>query len=514
MFSQKAIQNFLRSKTHDFSYIKKEDKETLLELIKEDYPNYRWKTNEPFTHQLASLLLGIYNPHFFFFLHMGAGKSRISIDIMNYLYEKKDVDKTLILVPNIISGNSWGEQIDTHSVNDFKYVEVVGTKEERQRQLMLIADIYIMTYTSLQVLFTEKVKTKKGNKLTPLIDNIKDFSNEFQLIIMDETHLAKSSTSLTFKILKEITKNIPYRYGLTGTPMSNPLDLWSQYYLIDKGETLNPNFFLFRDAFFTVTKNKYWGGYSINFKNNLTDILNDKIKNKSIRYSEKETNELPPLIIQDIYLDMPMETRSIYTQLKDKLLKFRKDYEQVVSNFHKMRMCCGGFIDFKESENSDKKRIIFHNNPKTEAVMDIINKLPPDEKIVISYEYTGSGDEICKVLEKNKIKYTRLYSETKDKTDAINKFKKDPKYRVIVLNSKSGGVSINLQNSHRMIIYELPTSPIIYQQLIPRIYRTGQTEKTFIYILEIKDSIDIKVKTFLLLGKNYFNSIIEGKDEV
>jgi SNF2 family DNA or RNA helicase len=146
--------------------------------------------------------------------------------------------------------------------------------------------------------------------------------------------------------------------------------------------------------------------------------------------------------------------------------------------------------------------------------MDIINKLPPDEKIVISYEYTGSGDEICKVLEKNKIKYTRLYSETKDKTDAINKFKKDPKYRVIVLNSKSGGVSINLQNSHRMIIYELPTSPIIYQQLIPRIYRTGQTEKTFIYILEIKDSIDIKVKTFLLLGKNYFNSIIEGKDEV
>ena len=68
------------------------------------------------------------------------------------------------------------------------------------------------------------------------------------------------------------------------------MDLWTQFYLMDSGETFTKNFYYFRNIFFTKFRAP-WGVYSYNFKKKLEPIVAAKIKNRSIRYEEEEVIE-------------------------------------------------------------------------------------------------------------------------------------------------------------------------------------------------------------------------------
>lgn len=442
--------------------------------------------------------------------------SHIVLNLASILKRKKKVKKVLVLVPNVISVGNWGDEIEKHS--DFSWIGLTGTKEERLINLEKEVDFYLLNHAGLQVLLADKIPRGKTKfELAGYIPKIIEFAKKFDMMVIDEIHMGGFSgyNSLTFSIADELSKRIKYRYGLTGTPVGrDPMILWPQFYLIDRGKTLGPSIEFYKEVFFNEVKD-YWGGYDFKFKKAMESILHKKLSNKSIRYAEEEANDLPPKVYNKIHLTFPEENYIYYRKVADGLkeVMIKGVSKALLENaFIKLRQVTAGFLDFKNEETEEKDTIIFDDNPKLDALEELLLSVSVNEKFVVFNEYTRSGDFICDRLKKLKIKHVRLYSGTKNPEKVREQFLKDPKCRGFVINSKSGGTSLNLQNSRYVIFYESPVSPLVRKQTEKRCHRTGSTKRVFYYDFVIKNSVDVRVLGFIEEGKDIFNALIEGKD--
>ena len=503
--SREAVKEFIYRDLDDWRWLKKLRREDLMEEIRYLAPKLRFKTT-PFTHQLACMIIGIYNPYFLFFLDMGAGKSKIVLDLIDYYRKSIGVKKTLILVPSPTTIYSFLQQIEEHS--NLSYTPLYGAINERWNLLEKSnTDIYILNYTGMMLMTTDA----DDGRWSPNIDRVREFSQQFDSVVFDEIHLCKNHNTLTFKLCQMISRNYKLRYGLTGTPMGrDPQDLWSQFKLIDDGDTLGRNLGMFRAAFFH-TKPNYWGGWEFKFNNKLEREFNATISNKSIRYEEDELNDLPPVIRRTVEYVMPSENRHYYDQAVKGLISVKGNYKEIDNIFVRLRQICSGFVKHKLDELEDNVLIDFDFNPKLEILGDLIDGISISSKIVIFHEFIHSGELIAELLKRKKITFERLYGATKDKPKVVDTFIKKSNIRVLVANTQSGGIGLNLQVANYVIYYESPVSPIVRRQSEKRVARTGQTKRVFIYDIIMTKSVETKILDYITQGKNLFEALIEGK---
>jgi len=513
MISKKAVKDFLNRDLDDWSCVKDLSELEIWEELDCELPeDFTFKT-PPWKHQAASFICGLHNQNFIFFLDMGLGKSLLVIQIMA-LYEQKQALKgrTLIIAPNEVGISSWEEQIEEHSC--FKYTSLLGTQEEKWSLLETSKDpVFIISYDGLVAMVTSLIKIKgdeKGRRKRKPVDKlIKKLSKYFQALILDELHLCKNPKSLNFRLGNQISKNCDFRYGLTGTPFGRkPIDLWAQFYLIDRGETLGNTLGLFREAYFNKKGNGF--GYDWVFDSKKEKKLHKVMRHRSIRYAEEELDSMPPKVYKTIKVPFSSEAYQYYEIAHADLLESQGNYQMLKNSFMRKRQIVAGYVDFKDEED-DRHRIVFKSNPRLDALMDYLEGIPFKAKALIFVEFTPSGDLIEECLKKKKIKYERLYGGTKDKVAAKTAFIKDPKCKVFLANSKSGGVNLNLQVADYEIFYESPVSPIVRAQAEKRAPRGEKTKTTFITDIIVKNSVDEDVLDFIKEGKNLFDALVEGK---
>jgi SNF2 family DNA or RNA helicase len=511
MIARPAVEAFVNKKLDDWSWAKDLSKKDMIEELQHIAPKFRFKT-EPWEHQLACFILGMYNPQFLFFLDMGLGKSKLVLDLITY-YNKylNKIRRTLVLVPGPVNIYGFADEVKVHS--KLSCVELYGLKHERWSILKKTkADLYILNYAGLHsMIMEERTKDGQGDRL-PDRASLNAFTSQFDSVIFDEIHKAKNHKTLTYRLCSMISRDYRVRYGLTGTPMGrDTMDLWSEFCLIDNGDTLGKNITLYREGFYK-TRINYWGGYEFTLDPEKEVALQKRLLNKSIRYDESEVEELPGRVDRKVKIKMPAEARGYYNSVVKGLVLVKGDYRQIKGVFVRLRQICSGFFQHKLDEIEDKVLVDFEYNPKLEATMMLLDTVPGDSKIVIFHEFIHSGDLLAKELKKNKYKYIRLYGATKDKKGVLDTFLNDKKCRVFLVNSESGGTGLNLQSvANYVIYYECPISSITRRQTEKRVYRPGQTKRTFIYDLVIESSVEEKILEFMKEGKDIFRAVIDGK---
>ena len=72
---------------------------------------------KPYQHQRDALIKGADQYNFAYFMEMGTGKTKVSIDNAAYLYQEKKVNVVLVVAPNSVYRN-WQDEIKTHSPVD------------------------------------------------------------------------------------------------------------------------------------------------------------------------------------------------------------------------------------------------------------------------------------------------------------------------------------------------------------------------------------------------------------
>ena len=512
VISPEATQEYFDRIRKDYEFLKQvPEKELRAELYA---LGFRFVT-EPRHAQLVCLTIATYEPGWLFLLPPGAGKSKIIIDLIRWHHKQGRVKRALILAPELMHVYSWEEQLATHGP-DLKTVTLLGNSSKRQQLLKKDFVVGVMNYKGLETYMTSlKPDPKKKQRKKRVIDAdlAAEFALCFQMVGFDESHRLGNHKSLLFHMGVWLREACDFVYGATGTAFRrDPSMLWSQFYLMDGGQTLCDTLGKFRALFFTA-KQHYFKGVEYEFKEELRNDLSRVIRNKSIYYDDKELNKsLPPKIFLRKPVVLSAEARDYFDRIVKKLKEERGDYTTLKNPYVRMRQVSSGYLSLKADDDS-RIQVRFKENVKLDALKQLVIEQREGDKYLIYYEFRPSGDWICEMLEDQKIGFSRLSGGMKDIEGEYQRFLKQDKRLAFVINNALGSEAINPQYvCHREIFYETPDDPIQRTQAERRIWRDGQKYTSFITDIYARGTLDAKLLRYNQEGRNLLQAIMRGDE--
>lgn len=501
-----AVEAYLSRPLDSFDELKQVTHEELAAEARE--LGFRFVT-EPRTHQLVSCLIGVIEPAFLFFLDMGAGKSKVPLDLIRYRKKRGELHRALILAPELIHMYSWEEQLKQHAP-DLSYVLLLGEREERLSLVNRKSDICLMNYKGLEVYMSRRVKLTKGGRQHLDPDAAGRFASQFNFLVLDESHRLGNHQALVYKLCSWLSSACTFRYALTGSPFGrDPMKLWPQFQLIDQGATLGL-LGLFRSAFFHAKVN-YWGGIDYTFRTERKIDLHRIIKHRSLRL-EIKLSEKPDYI--RIPVRLSGEGKMFYERIIKRLAESKGDYRSLENSFVRMRQCASGFLSMKADDES-RIEVRIEPNPKLEALRQFLLDLDEGEKFLIFHDFITSGNNIRRLLDEMKIGYASLYGGVKDVEGQYRRFLTEPKCRAFVLQSQTGSEAINPQGVCRYaLFYESPIDSIRRTQAEKRVHRPGQQRKVFIYDFVMQGTVEEKILVYIDQGKDLLRAVLNGEERL
>lgn len=466
-------------------------------------------------HQKACFLLGVSFPAFGFFLDMGSGKTLLSLELLKYWFKVGVVRRAIIFVTSDKAFDTWEKQIEGFKIG-LPYVSLQGSSKEKWEQLEALQEgLVIVPYPGAVAMVSKRVKAKKkGMKFQLDKKLVKRLSYWADGLVLDESTRCGSPGSLTFKLVAQLRKYSFSRYLLAGRPFGrNPTMLWPQYYILDGGETLGETLGLFRAAFFSEQPNR-WDpkGYAkdYTFKKSMRPKLSEMVQHRSITYSADECIDLPAVIPIREVVHLPEEAGAYYARAMEDIKEAKGDVREMKNAFLRMRQISSGFIGYKNDATGERAEIELLENPKLERLLEIIEDLPEGAKAVVFHAYTFSGRKISEALKERGIGSIWLWSGTKNSKEELNRFFKDPKVEVAVLNNQVGAYSLDgLQDvANYSLFYESPIGVIDREQAERRLVRQGQKRKVFQFDIVCRGTVDERVLDFHQEGRDFFDEVL------
>jgi len=508
LISKTAVAKYLNRVLEDSDELKHAPSKGLLEGLRE--LGYKY-LREPRPSQIACITAGLVYPGYLFFVDMGGGKSKSILDLIRVEKAQKALPKSvLILVPEQLHIVSWVEQIRVDAP-DLDYAVLDGARERRLSLLARKCSVYVMLYKGLEVLMS-RLDSDRHKRVVEW-DAAKSFASKFSMVVYDEGHRVGNYRSLGYSLCSILSSTIDRRYALTGTPFGrDPTPLWALFKLVDRGLTFGPYLGLFRAAFFTA-RDHYWKGIEYVYNDKMEPQLRRLMRNRSLRYNEAELDlELPPLQVIPIHLDLSQEGLTYYNRIVQRLREVRGDYKSLDAVFLRMRQCASGFLSLAADDDS-RIEVRFGENPKIEAVRQLLLDSPINSKWLVFYEYNASGLFLSQLLDEMKISYGRIWGGAKDVPGTFEYFLSNRFCRVLLLNNRLGTEGINPQHAcSRAIVYECPIESIRRQQLIKRLVRPGQKHPVFIYDLLMRGTVEEKILQYVTEGRDLLKSILDGSE--
>lgn len=410
------------------------------------------------------------------FLDMGLGKTVTSLTAIDILMnDYLDIGKVLVIAPKNVAENTWTDEVQKwEHLRGLKVKCISGTAVKRRKALDEEADIYTISRDNVVWLVNELKKDWK-----------------FDTLIIDELSSFKNPSSKRFKKLKTVTPFFDRVIGLTGTPAPNSyMDLWSQIYLLDRGERLGKNITAFRRQFFNAYSRGMYVEYELKegAKEKIDDLISDICVSMKSKDYLKDLKE--PIIIDykvkldnkefKLYRNMAKEAVAEVTE-KDKVVALSA---AVVTN--KLLQMANGTV-----YGDDKKPFKIHER-KLESLEDILEQAQ-NENILVFYNFQSDLENIL-----SKFPEAKKFEGSED----IRNWNSG-KIKMLLLHPASAGHGLNLQQGGSIIVwYGLTWSLELYLQANARLVRQGQKEVVRIYRLVTEHTVDERVIE-TLNGKKY-----------
>lgn len=434
-------------------------------------------------HQLQAIERAKDLPEFGLFFEMGTGKTMTAINIARHKFAQSGrLLRTLILCPPIVVEN-WRREWAMHSkILSDKIVPLTGSQKDRCKVFTKFCNlsgdrheaIFITNYEALLM---------KG--LYTLFHNWKP-----ELIIFDELHKLKDMKSKRTKAAVKLADESLFRLGLTGTPVLNsPMDLFSQFRVLDKGGTFGKNFFVFRAKYFIdfnagMPQGRYfpdWRPRPQSFEE-----MNSLVYRKAMRVKKDECMDLPPLVRKSVYVEMEPKQKKAYNEMKKAFITYIQDKAAVadiaITKALRLQQIVSGFVKLE-----DETITHFPDHPRREALRELLADLTPNHKVIVWAVFKENYKDIRGVCEDLGIKYVEVHGEVsdRDKLLGVDAFSTDDDVRVLFGHPGSGGIGINLVASDVSIFYSRNFSLEQDLQAEARNYRGGSERHTHITRIDL-----------------------------
>ena len=389
---------------------------------------------------------------------------------------------------------------------------VLGTALQRKAALCHPADIYITNRENTQWLcdwFTNPEDAPVEFRSWP-----------FDMVVIDESSSFKNPAAKRFKALKKMLPRIDRLVILTGTPAPNGIeDLWSQIYLLDRGQRLGAYVTHYRERYFD--HNPWRHEYTP--KPGAFEAVQAKIADLCVSMTAADYLQLPDLITDDVPVALSPEAAKAYRKLEREMVlevaapapchpersegsspPVEISATTAAALTNKLLQLCGGNL-YDESGTArhvhDAKAealtelveqihapvLIFyaykHEIPVIEAALQ---KAPPPGGL--SAEQTGGVAPPPGGLSANQTGGVRLRRlESAADADAWNRGEVD----VLLAHPASCAYGLNLQaGGPHVIWYTLTWSLELYQQANARLHRQGQQKPVIVHRLLVTGGAD------------------------
>lgn len=414
-------------------------------------------------------------------LSMGLGKTAVCLTAIHELMRDQfAIDQTLIIAPLRPCKHTWPVEIEKWDhTRHLTYTFIGGSKQQRLKRVQGKEDIHIINRENVTWLVDYWVQ----KKVWP-----------YSLIIVDEASSFKSPSSKRFKALKKVIGKTKKIVELTGTPASNSyLDVWSQIYLLDKGERLGRTFTNFKSNYFSSD----YMGYTWEILPGAEKQIQDKIGDLILSMKAEDYIELPDQIKNTILVDLPEIPSKRYREMEKTLLLELENHTVEALNAavltNKLLQITNGAVYLPDNPEAWQE---IHTE-KMDALEEIINE-HPGQPVLVAYSFKSD-------LARIKKKFPHAI-DIKEKR-AIERWNQK-EINLMLAHPASAGHGLNLQTGGNIIAwFGLNWSLELYDQFNARLYRQGQTQPVIIHHILAKDTLDQTVFE-VLQGKHTNQNIL------
>lgn len=470
--------------------LKKDDNKELI-----GYKLSKYKT-DPYVYQKEGIQYGLNHNNWLLLDSMGLGKSLQAIYLAEEIKKRDKIKHCLIVCGVNALKNNWKKEILKHSklsamILGEKQLKsgkiVIGSVKERVAQLKKpIKEFFIIT----------NIETLRDDNIVKQLNSGK---NKIDMIIVDEIHCCKSSSSIQGKNLLKLNKAM-FKLGMTGTLLLNdPIDAYVPLKWIGVEKSSQ-----------SVFKNCYYiyGGHFHNiflgYRN--LDVLKYQLSQYSLRRT-KDILDLPEKTIIPEYVEMDDKQNSFYDNIKhgiiDEVDKVHMSTASLLAMVARLRQAtaCPSILS---SENINSIKI----DRAVELTKDILSN---NEKVVIFSTFKQTVSKLAEALQEYDPIIATGDIDDQLISENVDKFQNDPNKKVFIGTWQKCGTGITLTAASYMIFIDTPWTNGVFEQACDRIHRIGTKHPVFIYNLIAKDTIDERVWEILQDKKALSEYIIDDQ---
>jgi SNF2 family DNA or RNA helicase len=392
---------------------------------------------------------------------MGLGKTIEAIAALRILANRKQIRRVLILAPSYLVSN-WESEL-LNWAPTFWVEAIRGAAVNRSDQWHGDAQVFVVGYETLRA---DIAQVKK---------------RPFDVLILDEAQKIKSRLSKVHLATKELRA---YRkWALSGTPIENSFEEYKAIF-----EVISPGLL--------------GGGGAEDEPLDQRDLM----RSQTLRRTRQDVLSLPPLVQEEVWLDLGSRQREAYDALVKQTLKALKKNPttgHALALLSKLLQVCN--ID-EETGDSCKLEYL--------------------ESALCDLSSTDSGVLVFSSLPQKTLKRiapriawcapTLISGETPpiQRAELVRRFQESKGFSVALVSTMAGGLGLNLTRASYVFHFDHWWTPAAKDQADARAHRYGQTSTVFSYSLFTKGTVEESVARILRDKRSLFESVLEGTAQV
>lgn len=354
----------------------------------------------------------------------------------------------------------------------------------------------------------------------------------FKVLIVDEAHFIKNSTSKRTKAFKKLAKYIDKIIALTGTPIENaPIEIFNIVNVINP--SVFPNYYEFTQEFCAA----HHDGFTRNVRgaSNTEELYRRLTSSIMIRRKKCDVlKDLPPKQISVMPLNI--DNRKEYTDAENQFIEFLKEKfntdlgkegieKELKAYAKRYDMEVGDVLDYQDLLSIKDLKVEKAENALVLVQMGLLKQLAAKGKMksVIEWihDFLESGEKLV-VFAINKDVITELMIEFPDaarldgsttlvnRQKAIDRFQTEKDCILFIANIKAGGIGITLTAASNVAMIQFPWTPGELAQAADRVHRITQTRSVTVWNIVAVNTIEEKIIKVLSEKEKMINDVLDG----
>lgn len=449
---------------------------------REPFPLWYKFKNSPMKCQTEALDKSFTQDEFAYIMDMGTGKTFTAI---NFGVAKFMMGETNAMVVVCDTGAKpvWLDEFRTHCPIEYSmYIMEAGEHKQARAWMDELKDPNDMTVLIVGI---ESLSTGPYAKQI-----LKEFLTKYTCYMtIDESTSIKNPKSKRTKICWDMGGLARYRSILNGTPVDEGVEnLYSQFRFLNWEIIGIKNYTLFTRRYCIM------GGFEMRkiVGYDHLDELFDRLAPYIYEVKITDVEDMPDRVYETVYCDPTPQQMKAMKELGNPLMTTEQggrilEVETILERSTRYQQIVGGYFpyDLTEEENEMRRNSdpthgimkIEGRNPKMDALIDTINKLPKHRKVIIWARFTREREEIVQWFEENKAGLYIHFGPGKtaaERSELMKDFQTNDNCRYWITSQKISAKAVTLTAATVAIYYSNSFSYSEREQSERRPWRKGQ----------------------------------------